>query len=379
MPKREPPFSIGVEEEYLLVDRRSRDLVPDPPAEYMKALSGELGERVSHELLRCQVEVATRPCNTIAEARADLAHLRHCVAEVAERFDMAPVAVSTHPFADWTPQTHTDLARYAKLYTDIGQPAQRMMIGGQHVHVGLGDDDDLRIDLMNQARYFLPHLLALSTSSPFWRGRLTGLKSYRVAAFDEMPRTGLPDRFADWGDYQRHVALLVEVGVIEDASKLWWDLRPSCRFPTLELRICDVCTRIEDALAITAAFACLLRYLWRLRRRNCRWRDHAAMLIKENRWRAQRFGTDESMIDFGRREMVRFAELVEEFIEMLAEDAEVLGCADQLRHLRTILERGTSAHRQVAIYEAARREGADHEAALHRVVDWLVETTRHGL
>lgn len=247
-----------------------------------------------------------------------------------------------------------------------------------HVHVGI-DNDDFRIDLLNQASYFLPHLLALSTSSPFWRGEDTGLKSYRLSVFDELPRTGLPGHFETFTEYQRHVDILVNVGVITDASMLWWDLRPSAKFPTMEMRISDMCTRLKDATAIAALFQCILRMLYRLRRRNQRWRNYANMLINENRWRAQRYGIDEPMIDFGRGELVPYPELIAELLGMLSEDAEALGCVKELAHVQTILETGTSAHAQCAVFKTAKEAGADDEDALKSVVDWLIATTVEDL
>jgi glutamate---cysteine ligase / carboxylate-amine ligase len=373
----EPPFTLGIEEEYLLVDRASRDLVGDPPAAMLAECETLLAGQVSPEFLRSQIEVATGVSATIAEARADLARLRRTVAEVAARHGMAPIAASTHPFALWDAQKPTERERYAILHRDMQGVARRLVICGLHVHVGLGDDE-LRIDLMNQVRYFLPHLLALSTSSPFWRGEDTGLKSYRVSVFDGMPRTGLPEAFESWGEYRRHIAILTSVGLIEDATKLWWDVRPSERFPTLEMRIPDICTRLDDGIAIAALYRCLLRMLWRLKRQNQRWRIYARMLINENRWRAQRYGIDEGLVDFGRRAIVPYADLLEELIALVAEDAAHFGCEAEIAHARTILQRGTSAHAQRRVYAEALAAGAAKDAALRAVVDWLIAETQQG-
>ena len=220
---------------------------------------------------------------------SELAHLRRTIAETAREYGLAPIAASTHPFADKSTLETTPKARYQALARDFAGIGRRLAICGMHVHVGI-EDDELRIDLMNQARYFLPHLLMLSTSSPFWQGEDTGLKSYRLAVFHELPRTGLPQRFESFGEFQRTVDVLVQNGVIEDATKIWWDLRPSARFPTLEMRVTDVCTRIDDALSIAALFVCITRMLYRLRRSNQKWRSYPAFLIEENRWRAQRYG-----------------------------------------------------------------------------------------
>jgi carboxylate-amine ligase len=247
-----------------------------------------------------------------------------------------------------------------------------------HVHVGI-EDPELRIDLMGQLAYFLPHLLALSTSSPFWDGQDTGLKSYRIAVFDEMPRTGLPELFDSWGEFQRHLAVLVRAGIIEDGSKLWWDIRPSVRFPTLEMRVADVCTRLDDAIAIAALYRCLLRMLWRLKRDNQRWRRYAGMLVNENRWRAQRYGFDEGLVDFGKGRIVPYAELLEEMIVLTAEDQEAFGCQAEVAETRAILARGTSAHRQLATYYAALAAGAAPREALEAVVDMLIAGTLEAL
>ncbi len=374
----EPAFTVGIEEEYLLVDRGTRDLVGDPPITLLEECQALLEGRASPEFLRCQIEVGTNVCETMAEARADLARLRTTVAEVAARHGLALIAASTHPFATWDAQRQTDKARYHEIARDIQAPARRLTICGMHVHVGIADPD-LRIDLMSQAAYFLPHLLALSTSSPFWRGLDTGLRSYRIAVFDELPRTGLPEQFDSYGEFERHLRVLVEAGIIEDGSRLWWDIRPSVRFPTLEMRISDVCTRLDDGIAIAALYRCILRMLWRLRRRNQRWRRYAAMLINENRWRAQRYGIDAGLIDFGRGELVPYPELLEELIALVSEDAACFGCAAEIAKARDILARGTSAHRQLALYRARIEAGDAPRQALEAVVDWLAEETLTGI
>ena len=256
--------------------------------------------------------------------------------------------------------------------------ARRLLICGMHVHVGI-DDDELRIDLMNQVSYFLPHLLMLSTSSPFWRGEDSGLKSYRLSVFDELPRTGLPSRFDSWSEYTRHVDVLVRAGLIEDATMIWWDIRPSARFPTLEMRITDVCPLLDDAIAIAALYQCIIRMLWRLRRCNQRWRLYDPMLIDENRWRAKRYGIDDGLVDFGKGEVVPCAELLDELIDLTAEDASALDCESEILHCRTIIARGTSAHRQVATYTAALAAGSSQDRALCDVVDLLIEETVRDL
>jgi carboxylate-amine ligase len=373
----EPLFTLGIEEEYLLVDQASRELVRDPPTELLAECERRLGNRVSPEFLRSQIEVQTGICATAAEARAELARLRGTVAAVAARFGMAPIAAGTHPRADHMIQRRTDRERYNALHEDLQGVARRLVICGMHVHVGV-EEDELKIDLMNQVSYFLPHLLALSTSSPFWQGEDTGLKSYRIAVFDEMPRTGIPERFESWGEFSRHIGTLVTLGIIDDSSKLWWDIRPSNRFPTLEMRIADVCTMLDDGIAIACLFRCLLRMLWRLRVANQRWRIYLRMLIDENRWRAQRYGTDGGLVDFGRAELVPYATLLDEILALVREDGAYFDCLAELDHARTILLRGTSAHNQLRVYRAALAAGLEPKAALDAVVDWLIGATLAG-
>ncbi|MCB1491797.1 MAG: carboxylate-amine ligase [Rhodobiaceae bacterium] len=373
----EPSFTIGVEEEYLLIDRQTRNLAADPPHEFMEACEKRLGKAVSPEFLRCQVEIGTPVCQSTAEAGQALARLRGTIAEVARDYDLAPLAVSTHPFADWDALLHTDRKRYNDLAADLQVVARRLMICGMHVHVAI-EDEAARIDILNQLAYFIPHLLALSTSSPFWRGKKTGLKSYRLAVFDEMPRTGLPEAFDSPGHYHRTVDTLVQAGVIEDATKIWWDLRPSGRFPTLEMRVMDVCTRLEDALAVASLMRCVTRMLYRLRRNNQRWRKYSNFLIRENRWLAQRHGASGSLIDFGKGERVPYKDLIDEILELIEPDAEFFGCRATVEHARAIAAEGTSADRQLARYAAETDAGVDHDEALRRVVDQIAEETLQG-
>ena len=369
-----PSFTLGIEEEYLLVHPETGDLVREAPDSLIPELQEKLGEQVSREFLQCQVEVGTKICKDISEAREDLSYLRTTVAEVAAEHGFGLIAASTHPFAEAQQQSVTSKARYATLQNDLQRVARRLLISGMHVHVGI-DDDDARIDLMSQVSYILPHLLALSTSSPFWKGEDTGLMSYRISVWDEMPRTGLPQNFESYSEYMRHVQILVDAGIIEDASKIWWDLRPSCKFPTLEMRISDLCTTLEDTLCIATLYNCWLRMLHRLRLNNQRWRRYSSMLLEENRWRAHRYGINEGLIDFGRGEIIPYPELLDEMLNLLAEDAEALSCVNEVNHARTILERGTSAHRQLAVYRKALEESDDQQAAFKKVVDWLQTET----
>jgi carboxylate-amine ligase len=378
---REPGFSIGIEEEFWLVDRESRDLATDPAAGFLKDCKDALGDQVSSEFMRCQVETGTKVCNSASEARDQLTHMRSTVADIAARYDMALLAASTHPFAQWDSQKHTEGERYSTIARDLRTVVDRLLICGMHVHVGI-EDDDLRIELMAQASYFLPHLLALTTSSPFWRGRDTGLQTFRLSVFDNLPRTGLPEVFGSWAEYRRHVDMLIQAGVIEDGTKLWWDLRPSDRWPTLEMRIADVCTDLEDAICVASITRCLMRMLYRLRRNNQRWRIYSNMLVRENRWRACRYGSDAGdktgLIDFGRAEIVPYADLLEEIIELIRPDAEHFGCVAEVEHARTIIARGTSARRQREIYTDAVEKGASPRDALLAVADHLIAHTVPG-
>ncbi|MCR9220375.1 MAG: carboxylate-amine ligase [Alphaproteobacteria bacterium] len=376
-------FTIGIEEEYLLVDPATGELAGHTEtqeaviAEVQDAIDETVGA-VTPEFLKAQVEVGTAVCHSIGEVAEKLVRLRGAVARAARNQGLAAIAASTHPSAQWASVQHTDKARYNMLANDLQGVARRLVICGMHVHVGFGNDDH-RMDLLAQIAYFLPHLLALSTSSPFWQGADTGLKCYRLAVFDELPRTGLPERFDSWSDYERHVQVLVDAGLLEDASKIWWDVRAHWKFPTLEMRIPDICTRLEDGIAVAALYACLLSMLQRLRRSNQRWRTYSNMLIQENRWRAQRYGFDEGLVDFGVGRIGAFDGLLEEILELTAPDQERLGCAAECAHARTILERGTSAHNQLRVYHAALDAGADKQAALKSVVDWLVEETVAGV
>lgn len=373
-----PSFTIGVEEEYLIVDPETGDLVRDRPPGLLRKVEEIVGKQVAPEFLRSQIEIGTIVAKDVQEARADLGRLRSIVADVAAEYGLAPIAASTHPYADWSHQKHTNKERYNELADTMGGVVRRLLICGMHVHVCV-EDEDTRIDLMNQALYFLPHLLALSTSSPFWHGLDTGLKSYRTPVFRALPRTGLPDEFQGWSDYRRHVDVLREVGVIEDATKLWWELRPSDRYPTLEMRAADVCTSIDDAITIAALYLSLLAMLYRLRMENQRWRMYSRMLINENMWRAQRYGISHTLIDFGRGELVPYADLLEEVIDLVSEDAAELGCLAEVEHARTIVARGTSADRQLAIYREALDDGASEREALRAVVQFLIEESVAGL
>ena len=371
---KDPPLTIGIEEEYLLVDTETRNLATDPPPEMMAILEKRIAGRVAPEFLKAQVEVETGVHQTIASARDELTGLRQAIAEAASQFGLAPVAAGSHPFALWGEQEHVDKDRYNALARDLQAVARRLLICGMHVHIGI-DDDDLRIDLMNQAAYFLPHLLALSTSSPFWQGEETGLMSYRTSVFDGLPRTGLPEQFSSYSEYRRLVEAMVGAGVVEDATRIWWDLRPSARFPTLEMRSTDVCTSLDDAVAIAALFQCLISMLVRLRKDNQRWRVYPVSLVNENRWLAQRYGITKGLVDLGKGAIVPYIDLLNEILDLVAEDADRLRCAKEIAHARAIVERGTSATWQIEAFRTAKDNGADDDKALNAVVDMLIERT----
>jgi len=367
-----------MEEEYFVVDRDSRDLVPDLPSTLLRKLADPPIGQTSPEFIRSQIEIGTPVCGDVTELSESLRTMRQFVSETVSEHNMAIIAASTHPFAKWGQQRHVNRDRYNLLAEALQGVVRRLLISGMHVHVGIAERN-ARIDVMNQVTYFLPHLLALSGSSPFWHGTDTGLKSYRPAVFRALPRTGLPDVFASWSDYSRHVDVLVETGVIEDASKLWWDIRPSMRYPTLEMRSADICTRYKDGIVIAAMYQALIAMLDDLRMSNRKWRIYSRMLISENSWRAQRYGVDEALIDFGRSELVPMPILVDELIDIVRDEAVALGSTAQIERARSIVADGTSADRQRSVYEVALADGADAHEALRGVVDHLIAETVEGL
>lgn len=372
-----PPFTIGIEEEYLLVDPTTMALASAPDA-LIAACKADLQGQVSPEFLQCQIEIGTGICHTIAEARTDLRNLRRTVAHHAADFGLAPIAASCHPFGDWKNQVHTDKERYNALHRELAGVARRMLICGMHVHVGIPDNEE-RIQLINQLKYFLPHLHALSTSSPFWQGEDTGMQSYRLSVFDNMPRTGLPPRMTDWAEYQSTVQTLVDLGLIEDASKIWWDLRPSANFPTIESRICDVAPRLEVTLTLAALTQCLTRMIWRRNRDGDGWRVVQNFMIAENRWRAQRYGVSEGQIDFGEKCLIPFTQVVDDLLDLIADDAAALDCEPEVARTRDIVAQGTSADRQRATRDAALARGATPHEAMQAVVSSLIGEFHAGL
>lgn len=379
MTSQEPSFTIGIEEEYLLVDRNSRDVVSDPPQAIFDECAKQASQDVVEpELLRSQIEVETRVCDSVAEARHELAQLRQLASDICGRYNIAPIAASTHPFAEWHVQRFTDKQRYHTLSRDMQTLARRLLICGMHVHVGI-EQDELRVELLNQFSQFLPLLLALSTSSPFWQGENTGLRSYRLTVFDNFPRSGLPERFENYKDYQKHMAILQKAQVMEDATFIWWDMRISARYPTLECRIADVCTHLDDAISIAALTQAILHYLYRMRREHKAVPVYSRFLINQNRWRAMRYGYDEGLVDFNRARVIPIMDCLSDIVEKVYGDAQDLGCDKELERIMDIPKRGTSAHKQVAVYEQASESGKAPSEALQAVVDRLIEETMTAL
>ena len=367
-------FSIGLEEEYLIVNKYDGELIIDPPKNLMRDCKKKLKQQVKPEFLKSQIEVRTKVCSTIKDLKKDLIFLRKNISEILNQYDLAPIAVSIHPFSRWEQQKHTEKRRYSALAEDFQIVGRRLVISGMHIHVGI-PDNEMRIDLMNQVAYFLPHLLALSTSSPFWKGELTGLKSYRVSIFDELPRTGLPEQFDSYNEYRRHLKILLNSGLLEDPSKIWWDLRPNVKFPTLEMRICDTCTSLKDSISIAALYLCIIHMVHRLRRENQKWRVYSKMLINENRWRVQRYGMEKGLVDFGKSKLVPYKHLIDELIELVKEDASELGCIQEVQNIKNIYKAGTSADKQIKIFKNEIKKSGDTKLALENVVKFLIKDT----
>ena len=367
-------FSFGIEEEYFLVERATSALPQHVPEELFARLHDTLGTRVSPEFIRSQVEINTPVCTTAPEAMHALVRLRAAIAHAAAGYGLAPIAAGTHPFAGWRQQRHTDAPRYNAIAWDFQGPGRRMLISGLHVHIGIADPAT-RIHVMNEIRSFLPIVLALSTSSPFWEGEKTGLKSYRTAIADATPRKGMPEAFRDWAAYRRTVETLVRTGVIEDTSKIWWDVRPSDSYPTLEVRIADVCPRVDDTVALAMFIRCLCRAIVRTGRQTTADVGSSLLLLNENRWRAQRYGIDDGVVDTDRGAIVPFADRLDDVLTMIEEDATYLDCGDEMDHLRRIARTGTSADRQRRLYDRLTRAGATPAEALQKVVDTLVRET----
>ncbi len=368
-------YRFGIEEEYFLADAATRGTPSGPALEAFHAAAGDRLDRVERELLQSQVEASTPPSADFTEARAVLAGLRGGLAETAREHDLLVFAAGTHPLADWSAQAHTPKERYQALAQELRQPGRRSVVGGLHVHVEV-PRPEARVDLMNRLLPFLPILLALSASSPFFNGRVTGLAAYRLSVFGEMPRTGLPEIFADAADYDRFVEVMTRAGAIADASFLWWGVRPSVKYPTLELRVADSCTRLEDSIAIAALWRCLVRLADRRPDLNARMGGTERGVAAQNLWQAQRDGVRAELIDAATGETAPVAMRLHQLIATVAEDAAALGCMAEVEAARRIAAEGTSADHQIAAYEAARERGLPEDAALAAAVDWLARTSR---
>jgi carboxylate-amine ligase len=364
-----PEFTIGIEEEYQIIDPESRELTSFVQ-EFLEQGRIVLNDQIKPELLQSQVEVGSQICHSIKETRDEVIRLRRHILDLAQSNGLHFAAASTHPFSRWLDQDITPLERYRKHQEQMADVARRMLIFGMHVHIGI-EDKDLMIDVMDQARYFLPHLLALSTSSPFWSGRVTGLRSYRSIVFESLPRSGPPPAFESWAEHTRFVDILIKTNSIEDATRIWWDIRPHPVFPTLEFRVCDICTRVDEAVCLAALILAIVARLMVLRQSNQSWRRYRQHLIEENKWRAVRYGIDGKLIDFGRQEEVPMRQLVVELLEFVDEVLDPLDIRQEVEYVHTILEQGTSADRQLATYAAT----GDFKA----VVDQVVAETREGL
>jgi carboxylate-amine ligase len=364
-----PSLTLGIEEEYQIIDPETREL-----RSYITEILEDdhlvLGE-IKPELHQSIVEIGTKVCQTPADVRAELTRLRGMVMKLAARKKLKVAAAGTHPFSSWTQQEITPLARYLGVKHDMQDLAQQLLIFGTHIHVGI-EDPEFLIDTMNVSRYFMPHLLCLASSSPFWMGRKTGLKSYRSVVFRSFPRTGIPRVMSSHGDFDALREKLVRTGCIPDGSKIYWDARPHHAYPTLEFRFLDVCTRVEEAVCVAAILQAIVLKLWKLRRDNMTFRVYASDLIEENKWRAVRYGLEGKLIDFGKETEVPARELIIELLEWFIGDVvDELGSRAEVEYAYRILEEGSSADRQLALYEQT--------GHFEEVVDQLIRETEEGV
>jgi carboxylate-amine ligase len=384
------PLTLGIEEEYQIIHPESRDL-----HSYVQEFLDQ-GQQVfpngqlKPELMQSQVEVGSYVCRDIGELRSEVVRMRRKVGAIATGNNLKIAAASTHPFASWSDQNITAGERYRELLDQMQGVAQQLLIFGMHLHIGFGDREqhkDLMIEIMNQLRYFLPHILALSTSSPFWQGRNTGLKSYRSVIFEMIPRTGIPQHFASYSEFEEFIGILGDAGTIvgkdtagkPDATKIWWDVRPHPKFGTLEIRVPDICTRVDEAVCVAALIQALVAKLIKLRQQNQSWRKYRRHHVVENKWRAMRYGIEGKLIDFGKREEVPMRFLALELLDLVDDVVDELGSREEVTYLEQILRNGTSADRQIAVYQKALAEGATEGEALNAIVDHLVQETMEGV
>ncbi|MCC6915148.1 MAG: carboxylate-amine ligase [Rhodospirillaceae bacterium] len=370
-----PDYALGIEEEYFIACKDTHRLGDRSRGKILKDSKRELGPTVTAEMLQSQIEVATQVLTTMDEGRRELAHARHTISEIAKSYGLSIAACGTHPSAAWKEQVITNRQRYREINEDLQIVGRRNMLCGLHVHVQMPGQIS-RIGVMNRMLPYLPLLLALSTSSPFWQSHNTGMKGYRLAAYDELPRTGIPPLFRDDAEYHSYVDALTTSGAIRGPSQFWWSIRPSHRFPTIELRIADSCTNLEHTLSIAALYRCLVRYLVRHPDVNAGLDNAARGLIEENKWRAQRFGVAGKLINLKTRLLEPVATLVSSLLIDVAEDARALECEREICGISDIIRKGSSADRQIQIFNDARTlKRATHRAAMGAVMDWLVEET----
>ena len=365
-----PSFSLGIEEEYQTIDPVTRDLRSHIATEMLAQGRLRLEERVKAEMHQSVIEVGTRICTNIHEAREDLYDLRRNMIRLAEESGLILVAGATHPFANWRTQEIYPDERYARVVEDLQQVARANLIFGLHVHVGI-EDREAAIRIMNSLRYFLPHILALSTNSPFWQGMETGYKSYRSKVFERFPRTNLPDSFSSYSEFENYVNLLIKTKCIDNAKKIWWDVRPHPFFDTVEVRICDIPLRAEESVAIAALIQATSAKLYQLHERNIDFRQYSRALLMENKFRAVRYGLDGKLIDFGREEECDERQLIGQYLEFIEDTVQELGLEQEMDTVRKILETGSGADRQLRVW----RETGDLKA----VVDYMAAETRAGL
>lgn len=360
-------FNIGIEEEYQTIDPETRDLRSHIGTELLPEGKRLLQESVKAEMHQSVVEVGTGVCDTVQEAREQLFELRQTIIRLAGNQGLKVAAAGTHPFANWRDQEIYPDVRYDTIVDDLQQVARENLIFGLHVHVGI-PDKETRIRILNSVRYFLPHILALSTNSPFWLGYDTGFKSYRCKVFDKFPRTNIPDPFSSWSEFEGYVDLLIKTGCIDNAKKIWWDIRPHPFFPTIEFRICDVPLRLDETIALAALMQATVAKLHKLHTRNQDYRQYSRALLMENKWRALRYGIDGKLIDFGKQEEVPFRELMQEYLDFVDDVVDEVGCRRELEYIQKMLERGTGADRQLHVFKES---GGDLKA----VVDYMVAET----
>jgi len=360
-------FTLGIEEEFQIVDPRTREL-RSHVSEILEEGRMLLGEQVKPEMIQSMIEVGTGICKDIQEARTDITKLRGLLSTLVRKKGLEIVAAGTHPFSHWQDQKIFENARYELIVEENQMIARSLLTFGLHVHVGI-KDPERAIHIMNAVRYMLPHVLALSTSSPFWLGVHTGLKSYRSEVFTRFPRTGIPDHFDSYSSFQRYVELLIKTGCIDNAKKIYWDVRPHPFFPTLEFRICDIPTRVDDTIAIAALFQALVAKVNKLLDQNLTFRLHHKMLIEENKWRAVRYGLEGKMIDFGKEKEVPVRDLISELLEFVDDVIDDLRSRKEIKHIHTILERGTSADEQLRVW----RETGDVKTVVDRLIELTLE------